>query len=208
MLENKLDRKILIAVTGASGSIYAERLLEFLLAIKVERVYLIASKAGKQVVDFELKESNEPGSLKRILSGKLLEQEKKTIRVFKEDDLFAPVASGSSTPDTMVILPCSMGTLARISSGMSSNLLERSADVILKQGKRLVISPRETPLSQIHLKNMLTLSELGVSIVPPMPAFYQKPKSIDDMVDFVVGRVCEMINFDHEFYEPWNKRMR
>ena len=208
-MSNSLEeRKILIAITGASGSIYAQRITEFLLTTDVGRIYLIASDAGKQVLDFELKKSNEPGSLKRIFSGELLDVEKQKIRIFKSDDLFAPVASGSSVPDTMVILPCSMGTLGRISAGMSSNLLERSADVILKQKKHLVVCPRETPFSQIHLKNMLTLSEMGVDVVPPMPAFYQKPKTIDDMVDFVVGRVCEMINLSHEFYEPWNKRMR
>jgi flavin prenyltransferase len=208
MFKSLKDRKILIAITGASGSIYAQRMTEFLLTTDVGRIYLIASDAGKQVVDFELKKSNDPGSLKRILNGELLDSEKDKIRIFKSNDLFAPVASGSSVPDTMVILPCSMGTVSRVAAGMSSNLLERSADVILKQKKHLVICPRETPLSQIHLRNMLTLSELGVDIVPPMPAFYQKPKTIDDMVDFVVGRVCEMINLSHEFYEPWNKRMR
>lgn len=202
------DRRILLAVTGASGSIYAQRLLEFFCGVGLGRVYLLVSGPGKQVVDFELKRSEEPGSLKRILSGELLESEKKSLRLFKEDDLFAPVASGSSVPDTMVILPCSMGSLSRIAAGMSSNLLERSADVILKQKKKLVVCPRETPLSTLHLRNMLTLSEMGVDIVPPMPAFYQKPSSLNDMVDFSVGRVCEMIGLAHRFYEPWNKRMR
>jgi 4-hydroxy-3-polyprenylbenzoate decarboxylase len=202
------EYKILLAVTGASGSIYAQRMLEFLLLSSVGRIYIVCSDAGKKVVDFELKKSAEQGSLKRILSGELTEAEKNKIRIFHHDDLFAPVASGSSVPDSMVILPCSMGTLSRVAGGMSSNLLERSADVMLKQKKKLIVCPRETPFSHIHLKNMLELSELGVDIVPPMPAFYQKPKTIDDMVDFVVGKVCEMLEFSHEFYEPWNKRMR
>lgn len=205
---DKKYRRVLLAITGASGSIYAQRLLQFLLgAPLVDRVYLVCSSAGKQVANFELIGTDEPGSLKRILAGQMLETEKKKIRIFGEDDLFAPVASGSSVPDTMVILPCSMGSLSRIAQGMSANLLERSADVILKQDKKLVVCPRETPLSQIHLANMLRLSELGVKIVPPTPAFYQKPKTLDDMVDFIVGKVCEIIGFEHEFYERWNKRM-
>jgi len=202
------EQKILLAVTGASGSIYAERMLEFLLESSVGRVYLVCSDAGTKVLNYELKSKESTGSLKRIVNGDLNEVEKKKLRIFSEADLFAPIASGSSVPDSMVILPCSMGTLSRVAGGMSSNLLERSADVMLKQKKTLVVCPRETPFSHIHLKNMLTLSELGVSIVPPMPAFYQKPKTLDDMVNFVVGKVCEMLDFDHEFYEPWNKRMR
>ena len=108
----------------------------------------------------------------------------------------------------MVVVPCSMGSLARIATGQSTNLLERAADVVLKQKKTLIMVPRETPLSPIHLRNMLSLSEIGVLIVPPMPAFYQKPESINDMVDFVVGRILETLSLPHDLYTPWNARMR
>lgn len=207
-IQSVKDRRIHLAVTGASGSILAERFLQFLLACGVGRIYLTISEPGQQVVDFELKSSDAVGSLKRIASKNLLDEEKEKIRFFSPSDLFAPVASGSSVPDTMVILPCSMGTLSRVAAGMSSGLIERAADVVLKQKKNLVIVPRETPLSAIHLENMLTLSKLGTHIVPPMPAFYQKPRSLDDMIDFCVGRVAEVMGLSHEFYEPWNKRMR
>ena len=107
----------------------------------------------------------------------------------------------------MIVMPCSMGSLARINQGISGNLLERSADVCLKQKRPLVICPRETPLSPIHLRNMLGLAEIGAHIVPAMPAFYQHPKGIADMVDFVVGRVLEVLNLPHDLYPAWNSRM-
>jgi 4-hydroxy-3-polyprenylbenzoate decarboxylase len=199
--------RILVGVTGASGSIYAERLVEVLREI-VPRIYLVATDTGLQVVRHELKPREEGFSLVKALSGELAERDRGVIRVVKNDDLFAPVASGSSAPTAMVVLPCSMGSMARINQGISSNLLERAADVCLKQQRKLVICPRETPLSVVHLRNMLSLAEMGVSIVPAMPAFYQGPKSIGDMVDFVVGRVLEMLGLEHALYPPWNARMR
>jgi len=199
--------RVFVGVTGASGSVYAERLIEVLRGL-VPRIYLVATDTGIQVVRHELKPRNEGFSLVRALSGDLDESDRSIIRVCKNDDLFAPVASGSSAPTAMVVMPCSMGTMARINQGISGNLLERAADVCLKQGRKLVICPRETPLSVIHLRNMLSLAEMGVHVVPAMPAFYQGPKSIGDMVDFVVGRVLEVLGLEHELYPPWNVRMR
>ena len=201
-------RRILVGVTGASGSIYAERLIETLLAAGVGRVYVVATESGEQVVRHELSASRTVRiSLPRILSGELTDAERTVIRVFKNDDLFAPVASGSSAPTDMIVVPCSMGTLGRIANGISGCLLERAADVMLKQRRRLVIVPRETPLHAIHLQNLLTLAQMGTAIVPPSPGFYQKPKTIDDMVDFVTGRILEVLDIPHELYQKWNPRM-
>lgn len=200
------ERRILLAISGASGSLYGEILLRFLLGATTCRIYLVASEIGKKVVDFELSSSNELGSLVRILSGDLLNEEKDRLRIFDDKDFFAPVASGTSVPSAMVVVPCSMGTLGRIAAGMSSSLIERSADVMLKQKQPLLICPRESPLSQLHLENMLRLAKLGVQIIPLMPAMYQKPKTVEDVVRFSVGRVCEALGYTHQFYAPWNKR--
>jgi 4-hydroxy-3-polyprenylbenzoate decarboxylase len=199
------SKRVFVAVTGASGSVYADRLLQCLRG-KVDRIYLCVTEAGQKVVDHELPSSS---TLRAIIKGEISGTDRELFRVFKSDDLFAPVASGSSAPTHMIVVPCSMGTLARIAHGMSSNLVERAADVCLKQKAPLVIVPRETPLNAIHLRNMLTLAEMGVHMIPPVPAFYQKPKTIEDLVDFIVGRLLEAIGIaDHELYDPWNKRMR
>lgn len=202
-----MEHRILIGVTGASGSIYAERLVDVLKG-RVERVYLVMTDAATKVIRHELKPHNEGFSLARAIQGEVIEADRAVVRIFKNDDLFAPVASGSSAPTSMIVVPCSMGTLARIAQGVSSNLLERSADVCLKQRRPLVLCPRETPLSVIHLRNMLTMAEAGAHIVPAMPAFYQNPKSIPDLVDFVVGRVLELLDLPHDLYTPWNSRLR
>ena len=202
-----MEHRILVAVTGASGSIYAERLVDILLT-RVKRVYLLFSETGAKVVRHELPPKSEGFSLARAALGEIDTSAREVLRILKNDDLFAPVASGSSAPTAMVIVPASMGTLGRLCHGISSNLIERSADVCLKQKKPLLICPRETPLNSIHLRNMLTLSELGCHIIPAMPAFYQHPKSIDDLVDFMVGRVLEGLNLEHDLYPAWNPRMR
>ena len=201
------EKRIVVGITGASGAIYANRLIEELLA-RVNRVYCIASDAGKQVCDYELNDSECSFNLKKTLAGEVEPKYRQSLRVFNNDDLFSPIASGSSAPSHVVILPCSMGSLARISNGMSSNLIERSADVALKQKIPLIICPRETPLNAIHLQNMLSLAQMGVQIVPMMPAFYQKPKSIRDLVDFMIGRILELLGLEHKLYVPWNSRMR
>lgn len=202
-----MDRRILVGVTGASGSVYAERLIQELVRV-VPRVYVVMTASGRAVCKHELKRTSETElSLLDLGDGRVPEAHRSVIRLCAEDDLFSPVASGSSAPTDMVVMPCSMGTLARIAHGMSQNLLERAADVMLKQKGRLILAPRETPLNSIHLRNMLTLSDMGVHIVPPMPAFYQKPESVADMVDFVVGRVLESLEIKHELYQKWNARM-
>jgi 4-hydroxy-3-polyprenylbenzoate decarboxylase len=195
--------RVLVGVTGASGSIYADRLLQILVD-QVERVYLVSTDSGAKVAAHELTKKS---LLLRALTGQLNSTEKETIRVFKNEDLFAPCASGTSAPDAMVITPCSMGSLARVASGISSNLLERSADVVLKQRRKLLICPRETPLSLIHLRNMTAVCEAGAEIIPLMPGFYQHPKSIEEIVDFCVGKILEQLGLSHNLYKPWNARM-
>jgi len=197
-------KRVLIGVTGASGSVYADRLLEILTA-SVERVYLVFTDSGLKVANHELSKGS---ALLRVLSGDLSKKEKEIIRVFSNEDLFAPCASGTAAPDAMVIVPCSMGSLARVAAGISGNLLERSADVMLKQRRKLLICPRETPLNLIHLRNMTSLVEAGAEMIPMMPGFYQKPKYLDEVVDFCVGKILEQLGLPHDLYRPWNSRMR
>jgi 4-hydroxy-3-polyprenylbenzoate decarboxylase len=194
--------KLLVGITGASGSIYAERFLSFALqSDEVSSISVIFSKTGAQVCAFECSQEPETSILRRLLARTELPQK---IQRLAQDDLFCKPASGSSSPDAMLLLPCSMGTLARVAAGLSTNLLERSADVIVKENKKLVICPRETPLSAIHLENMLKLSRLGVRIVPAMPGFYQKPKTLDDIIGFVAGKCAESLGLKHDLYKPWS----
>lgn len=201
------SRRLLIGITGASGSIYAERLIQYAVP-HFSRVYVCFTSAGKQVTQFELShvKSDDQCILGQLLRGHCPEPYRDKVRTLDESDLFAPVASGTSAPTDMVIVPCSMGTLARIAHGMSSNLLERAADVVIKEKKRLVIVPRESPLSTIHLKNMLFLSELGAHIVPPSPGFYNHPKTMDDLLDFVVGKMVDALGMPHDITQKWNHR--
>ncbi|MCA1074935.1 UbiX family flavin prenyltransferase [Clostridium bowmanii] len=122
------------------------------------------------------------------------------------DDMFSAIASGSFKTDGMVIVPCSMGTLSKIKSGTSDNLLIRAADVMIKEKRKLILIPRETPLSSIHLKNMLFLSDLNVLIIPPMPVFYERPKTIEDIVNITVGRILTSLNIDSDLYHEWSNR--
>ena len=199
----RLPKRVLVGVTGASGSIYADRLIS-ILSKSIERVYVVVTETGEKVARHELAGSS---LLLRCMSQKLDKSEKDVIRVFGVQDLFAPCASGTSAPDAMVVTPCSMGTLARIATGVSSNLLERSADVVLKQRRKLLICPRETPFSLIHLRNMTSLVEAGAEMIPLMPGFYQKPKELSEVVDFCVGKIMEQLDLPHELYKQWNSRM-
>ncbi len=197
-----MPSKILIAITGASGALYAERLILELLP-RVSRVYVVASLTGASVVPYELPSSS---ALVKILKNEYQGEFAEKLRVFSNDDFYAPVASGSSAPDVMVITPCSMGSLARVRLGISQTLIERAADVVLKESKQLIICPRESPLSVLHLENMLELARMGVKVIPLAPPFYQHPKTIDDLVDFMTGKVLETMGFKHELYKPWNER--
>jgi 4-hydroxy-3-polyprenylbenzoate decarboxylase len=128
------------------------------------------------------------------------------LEYYADDNFFAPLASGSSAPDTLVICPCSLGTVGRIAAGLSGTLIERTADVMLKEGRPLLLVPREMPLSALHLENLLKLARLGVRIVPPMPAFYQQPQSLADLVDFVVGKILDQLGAEHGLFTRWGAR--
>ncbi|MFK5926089.1 MAG: flavin prenyltransferase UbiX [Desulfuromusa sp.] len=193
---------IVVGITGASGSIYGLRLIEELLLAE-RRVTVLLTNAGRQVLAFEtgLKVSENPQECLQELK-----------EYFKADDnllhyglnnFFAPVASGSSVPDAVVICPCSMGTVGRIAAGLSDNLLERVADVALKENRKLLLVPRETPFNQIHLENLLRLSKAGAQILPAMPGFYQQPESVDDLVNFVVGKVLDSLGVEHQLFKRW-----
>lgn len=191
----------IVAITGASGVIYGKRLIELMVAHKIP-VYLILSNPAKLIIQDELGITIKPD----IVTSFLGKPAKKYVTVFDNNDLAAPIASGSYKTAGMIVIPCSMATLSAIATGNSRNLIERAADVTLKEHRRLILVPREMPLNAIHLENMLKLSQIGVDIVPPMPGFYHHPKSIEDMVDFVVGKVLDLIGIDHSLYQRWNPK--
>jgi len=182
--------RLVVAITGASGVLYGKRLLEVLKERKVE-THLIISKAAEKVIEHELEMKRE-------------HMERLATHVYNVDDLTAPLMSGSFKTDGMVIIPCSMKTLAGITHGFADNLILRAADVALKEKRRLVVVPRETPLNVVHLRNMMEAARLGVFMVPAMPAFYHKPRKIDDLVDFVVGRVLDCLGVEHKLFKRWS----
>lgn len=196
------QRNILVALTGASGSMYGLRLVEQLCLSGFE-VTFTASCSGSMVCSEEtgLDLSGDMEKAQQRLYAHL--EVESGIRMVHPDDLFCPAASGSSAPDAMVVCPCSMGTLARIAAGISGNLIERSADVMLKERRPLLLVPRETPLSDIHLENMLKLSRAGARIIPAMPAFYSRPESVLDLVDFMVGKVLDQLGVANDLYRRW-----
>jgi 4-hydroxy-3-polyprenylbenzoate decarboxylase len=193
-----------VVITGASGSAYGMKLVEQLL-LGGHDVTLVVTEAGAQVMDFELEfalpEINPAEAVKRFL-----EVDEGRLRVADVEDIFDPIASGSHQVDAMAICPASMGFCGSIAAGLASNLPERAADVMLKEGRTLVLVPRETPLSLIHLRNLTTLAEAGARIVPAMPAFYHRPRTLDDQVDFVVGKVLDAVGLDHDLFERWGEK--
>ena len=197
----KLQR-VFVALTGASGSVYGLRLVEQLCLSGIA-VTFTASDSGTQVCREEtgLDLSGDPARAAERLYAHL--EVESGLEMVHPDDLFCPAASGSAAPDAMIVAPCSMGTLARIACGISGNLIERVADVMIKERRPLLLVPRETPLSAIHLENMLRLTRAGAQMVPAMPAFYHRPDSVIDMVDFVVGKVLDQLGVAHELYRRW-----
>lgn len=197
------SKTITLAITGASGAAYAIRLLECLLAADY-RVYLLYSSAARVVFDTEinLKLPAAPEAASAFLSEKF-KAKAEQLTVFGKEQWFSPVASGSAAPKQMIVCPCSTGTLAAISQGMSDNLIERAADVVIKERGQLILVPRETPYSAIHLQNMLTLAQMGVTIMPASPGFYHNPNSINDLVDFMVGRLLDHLGIDQSIMPRW-----
>ena len=196
---------IAVAVTGASGIQYALRLLECLIEAD-EAVWLMLSDAARIVagLETELELPGRSGELERFFN-EYLGAEEGQLRVFGPRQWTAPPASGSNPPRAMVVCPCTMGTLAAIAQGTSDSLIERAADVAIKEGRPLVLVPRETPLSVIHLENMLKLARLGAVILPPSPGFYHRPETVEDLVDFVVARILDRIGVAHTLSVRWGE---
>jgi len=194
---------IALAMTGASGAAYGLRLLQCLIE-SGEQVYLMISAPGQVVVSMEsdIQLSGRPAEIGRIL-GERFGADEGQLQVFGREEWTAPVASGSSVPRSMVICPCTMGTLASVAAGISNNLIDRAADVVLKEGRQLILVPRETPFSAIHLENMLKLARMGAVILPPNPGFYAEPNSIEDLVDFVVARILDQLGVEHALMKRW-----
>lgn len=200
-----MTQAITLAITGASGAVYGVRLLEQLLSAGCQ-VHLLLSSAAQVVLATEL-DLNWPTDPKTCQQY-LIEQYgcgEDQLRVYGRDDWFSPVASGSAAPKQMVVCPCSMGTVAAIAHGMSDNLIERAADVVLKERGHLLLVPRETPYSAIHLENMLKLTQLGATILPASPGFYHKPQSIDELVNFLVARILDHLNIKQIISPRWSE---
>ena len=198
-------RTFTLALTGASGMPYGIRLLEELLA-SGNHVLLMYSQAAQIVAQQEMKLtlSSRTRDVEEFLS-KRFKAKKGQLRVFGREEWFAPVASGSSPTDSMIICPCTMGTLAAVATGLGRNLIERAADVMLKEHYKLILVPRETPFSAIHLENMQKLVQCGAIILPANPGFYHHPKSVQDLVDFVVARILDHLNVEHSLIPRWGK---
>jgi len=179
--------RIVVAITGASGSIYAIKLLE---ELKNHEVFLIITKNAKRIIEYETLYKEED----------LTKLAKKT---YNEDGMDSELASGSFMYDAMVIVPCSLKSMAAIANGLALNLVTRAAICCLKEGRKLIVVPRETPLDLMSLENMVKLKKAGVVILPAMPAFYHKPKSIDELVNYIVGKIMEQIGIEHDLYKRW-----
>ncbi len=196
---------VALAMTGASGAAYGLRLLQCLLEAGRD-VDLMLSDPGRMVVKMEMDLAlpARPGELRDFLLERY-PQAKGRLRVFGRQEWTAPVASGSNPPRALVVCPCTAGTLSSIAQGASDDLIDRAADVVIKEGRKLILVVREMPLSAIHLENMLKLARLGCVIMPANPGFYHRPGSVDDLVDFVVARVLDQLDVSHELLAPWGE---
>ncbi|SDY86950.1 4-hydroxy-3-polyprenylbenzoate decarboxylase [Evansella caseinilytica] len=189
-----------VGITGASGAVYGVRLIRELLQAE-HTVHLVMTEAAWQVFHYEL---HADISDRRACLTQLFGEHQK-LHYHTQQDFSAPIASGSAKADGMIIVPCSMGTLAKIANGISGNLLERAADVMLKERGKLIIVPRETPLHSVHLENMKRISDLGGQIVPAMPGFYHEPRTMDDLIAFVVGKILDQAGVAHHLFTRWGE---
>jgi len=196
--------EVVVAITGASGSAYGLRLIQRLHAADIT-IHLLLSDAARVVLrqECDLDVPTQPDDAAQYLTRHLLLSSSSRLRLYDLKDWFSPAASGSAGIRQMVVAPCSMGTLARIAQGMSENLIERAADVMLKEQGQLILMPRETPLSAIHLRHMLDLAQMGVAIIPAMPGFYHRPTTIDELYDFMVERVLDHLHITQPHARRW-----
>ena len=206
---NNLSLPVIVAISGASGTIYGIRLLQFLLENNY-KVELVISESASKVAETEinLNLSLNPKILKEQVLSHLenpANKKEELLNVWASDDIAASISSGSYRTSAMVIIPASMGTVGAIASGTSDNLITRAADVCLKERRKLILVPREMPLSSIHLENLLKLSKAGAIIAPACPGFYHNPKDLNDVIDFVVGKVLDLVGIDHSLFKRWRE---
>lgn len=195
-------KRYILAITGASGPIFGIRVVENL--IKTSEVHLIISSQSFQIIAYETG-MDWSGKTDKEVERKIRSHLKsKRVHYHSEHDLASPLSSGSFITGGMLVVPCSMKTLSGIAGGYANNLVERAADVTMKEDRPLLLSPREMPFSAIHLENMLKLARLGVKIVPPVPAFYPKPKDMNDIVDFVAGKILDSFGVEHTLFKRWS----
>ena len=187
-----MNNEVIIGISGASGVQYGIRLLETLNKTKSIKTHLIISEAAKQLIEIETKFT-------------VQEVESLADHIYQDDDFTAPIASGSHRSKGMIVAPCSMKTLSSIAIGMSDTLISRAADVCMKEKRPLVLMVRETPLNLIHIENMERAARAGASILPACPAFYSKPESIDDIINFMAGRALDLLNIEHNLYKRWRE---
>ena len=196
-------KRLIVGITGASAVIYGVRLLEVLSQLDEYEIHLTVSDSGARALWEELQIRVD---LDRFSLESLLEDSSDRVIYHHPSDIAAPIASGSFRTEGMIIVPCSMGTIGSIAAGISRNLIHRAADVCIKERRQLVLVPRETPLSSIHLENMLKLSQLGVVILPAMPGFYHFPKTVDDMINFVVTKALDGFEIDTGLIQRWKEK--
>ena len=196
-------QRITLAITGASGIQYSMRLLQCLLKAR-RQVYVIFSKPAQVVAGLEtdLNLPAQTGAIEQHLAERY-QAGAGQLQVFSQEQWTAPIASGSGVADAMVVCPCSTGTLAAIANGSCDNLIQRAADVSIKEQKKLILLPREMPFSEIHLRNMHSLARIGVVIMPPNPGFYNRPTTMQELIDFVVARVLDQLSIEHELMPRW-----
>lgn len=198
-------KTVTLALTGASGVQYGLRLLQCLVAANC-RVYLLVSRAARVVINTETSHHmEEEFEAQEAFFNQFSSAKEGQVVLFSREDWFSPVASGSSSPASMVVCPASGGTLSAIASGASNNLIERAADVALKERRQLILVPRETPYSQIHLENMLKLTTMGAVILPASPGFYQSPEKLEDLIDFIVARILDQLELPQKIFPRWGE---
>ena len=198
---NKLKR-LIVGITGASAGVYGVRLLQVLTKQEDIEIHLTISSSGARALSEELQIEVDLDNFKLE---SLIGVSSPRVVYHHESDIAAPIASGSFRTEGMIVVPCSMGSIASIAGGMSRNLIQRAADVCIKENRKLVVVPRETPLSPIHLENMLKLSRLGVCVLPAMPGFYHFPKNVDDLLNFVVTKILDQFGIDTELIQRWKE---
>ncbi len=196
---------IVVAISGASGPIMGIRLIEELLYLK-ERVAAVVSRPAGRIIEYEILLEKAPfSSLKELYEAQGVSKNLDLLDEYSNDDFFSPIASGSAQFEAIVVIPCSMKTLSAIVHGYADSLITRACDVALKEKRRCIIVPRETPLSVVHTENLHKAAQAGIEIVPPVPGFYTRPESIVDVIDFVVGKVLNLLGRKHLLFESWGK---